>query len=221
MDEFLITVQDIIVTNEDIYTGVVRDFLLGVSGDLPREFLRFSLPYVEVPLTYTLLGLSGWAAYKLAYRIGLNLGILHPEVTLPTELRQVVVTDDANQFLADADFDSHPLGRITQSGALRTQKILLAILLYLTIFNQLWIVALVAYLTYVVFWRRKSTVNQAHYADLISWSRGRQKNAALYHAMRARLYRRFYAQHRFTLSNARVFADTLDAAFEAKSYMLG
>lgn len=221
MDEFINTVQEIIIANEDIYTGVVRDFLLGVSGELPREFLRFSLPYIEVPLTYTLLGLSGWAAYKLAYRISLNLGILYPEVTLPTELRQVVVTDDANQFTDDVDFDSHPHGRITIPGALRTQKILIAVLLYMTIFNQHWIVALFAYLTYVVFWRRKSTVNEAHYADLISWSRGRQKNAALYHAMRARLYRRFYAQHRFTMSNARVFADTLDAGFEAKSYTLG
>lgn len=221
MDEFIVKVQEIVIANEEIYTGVVRDFLLGISGQLPREFLRFALPYIEVPLTYTLLGLSGWAAYKLACRVGTNLGILYPEVPLPAEIRQVVVTDDANQFVDNADFDSHPRGRITQPGALRTQKILLAVLLYLALFNQLWMVAVFAYLTYVVFWRRKSTVNEAHYADLISWSRARQKNAALYHAMRARLYRRFYAQHRFTLSNARVFADTLDAAFEAKSYMLG
>jgi hypothetical protein len=198
------------------YEGVVKDFLLGLTPSLPREFLRFTLDYIEVPLTYTLFGLSGWVAYKLAVRLGRNLGIMYPEVLLAPELSEV---DSPVSYLEDGD-DKHPRGVISIKRLTKPRLMFVFFLCVAGLYSPLIWSLIPIYLCYLHYFG-VTTVNEAHYADLLAWSRGRQRNAALYHSMRQRLYRKFFEQHPFTLANARVFADTLDAAFDAKTRVLG
>jgi hypothetical protein len=57
------------------------------------------------------------------------------------------------------------------------------------------------------------TYSISHYNDLASWSVGRSRNSSLYHAMRARLYRKFYSQYAYTDEARVVFINTLNFAY--------
>lgn len=219
MESFIEEVVLIVSENHDLYTGVVRDFLLEGTGVLPREFLRISVDYCTVPLTYTLFGLSGWCAYKLAIRLARNLGLTVPEVPHSSLIDDVQVNENDVYFVQNVDFDAYPYGLLREE-KINYKYLVIAFWLFCFCFvDMIFTLPFLVVVFVAIFRNKKYTIVESHYADLISWSRGRQRNAALYHAMRGRLYRNFFSQYEFSLVNAKLFADTLDAAFEAKTYV--
>jgi len=238
VQDFLQNIADVIEQNRGLFQGEVEAFLLG-EGTLPRQFLRYveADPVVYTFVGYTLFGLSGYALGKLLVRLMRELKLRLPDLV------QTVLVDDWERIqqldivanyanlptpLDDANFDQHPytfafvenvesFSESLKHYSWAGNYLILSFVISAFVFGQygvmfglllLMVVAGFVYTKHI-----QGIVSVSHYSDLVSWAYGRERNASLFHAMRARLYRKFWSQYQFDDIGLAVFTATLDAAY--------
>jgi len=208
IEAFVNIVSKVVEANKLV--GAVKEVVLNSSGRIPRSFLRGVK--AKSGWTYALYGLSVYATARLVTRVE----DIHNE--LYVDRGNVLGIDEHFWQLLDNPQleDSHL--RSETSIRVRSPKHLIAAIGLVVGFGALSKKLVLSVLPLILILLHKFrghvyNVNSSHYNDLVCWAAGRERNASLLHAMRSRLYRRFYSQFAFGNTERETFLNTLSAAY--------